>query len=359
MSEVRRDPLDELKSIDTSAVEQLTRIRAELDGLTERLERLDQEKSRVSVAVFDKIRSDYKGKKAGLEQEAGPLTTQVRDQFNKLEALLESVETAAAKSALDKEELELRLKLGEFDEEEFGRRTKGLDKALQTQHDGLTQISKVKEVFVMALGSGGELASAPPRSPLEPRTSAVEQPPAKPQTKPAEASEAAESPTPLTSPTTSATESAEADTTVESQTPAAAPATEKTTVEPKKLREAATEAPKTPVKKPRRPTEALPAPGKTTMLPIARLIALDKTDAPEILLGPLTSMGRTAENDVVISENAVSRRHAEVELGTEGFLLKDLGSGNGTYVNGEAIDERLLVDGDRIQVGTSRFEFKA
>jgi pSer/pThr/pTyr-binding forkhead associated (FHA) protein len=52
-----------------------------------------------------------------------------------------------------------------------------------------------------------------------------------------------------------------------------------------------------------------------------------------------------------------SRRHAEISGGARGFTLRDLGSTNGTYVNGERIREHLLQRGDQIEIGASLITF--
>ena len=54
-----------------------------------------------------------------------------------------------------------------------------------------------------------------------------------------------------------------------------------------------------------------------------------------------------------------SRRHAEVRPTGDGFLLVDLGSMNGTLVNGVAVRERLLHDGDEISLGATVMRFEA
>lgn len=67
-------------------------------------------------------------------------------------------------------------------------------------------------------------------------------------------------------------------------------------------------------------------------------------------------MGRAAENDMVINDPKVSRIHAALEWNGSGFSLRDLGSINGTYVNGERLSSmaRLLRDGD--QINLSKFD---
>lgn len=71
------------------------------------------------------------------------------------------------------------------------------------------------------------------------------------------------------------------------------------------------------------------------------------------------SMGRLAECDIVLSDPNVSRRHAEVRRRGNDFIVVDLGSTNGTKVNGAGIKERKLVDGDEITVGGTRIRFEA
>jgi pSer/pThr/pTyr-binding forkhead associated (FHA) protein len=75
-------------------------------------------------------------------------------------------------------------------------------------------------------------------------------------------------------------------------------------------------------------------------------------------LGILTTIGRTPDNQVVVPVREVSRRHAEIVLTESGYVLKDLGSPNGTFVNGERITEHRLQDEDRIAMGGQVFVFK-
>ncbi len=70
-------------------------------------------------------------------------------------------------------------------------------------------------------------------------------------------------------------------------------------------------------------------------------------------------IGRTAECDVILYEPGVSRRHARIFNEGVGFLVEDLGSSNGTKVNGERITARQpLRDGDSISLGPVIFNFK-
>jgi hypothetical protein len=72
---------------------------------------------------------------------------------------------------------------------------------------------------------------------------------------------------------------------------------------------------------------------------------------------PETRVGRGADQDVVLSDIAVSRRHITVLQEGPRYRLKDLGSGNGTLVNGQRIDTVLLNDGDHIELGNTVLRF--
>ena len=69
-------------------------------------------------------------------------------------------------------------------------------------------------------------------------------------------------------------------------------------------------------------------------------------------------IGRLPECDVVLADSNVSRRHAEVQRRGDGVFVTDLGSTNGTKVNGAAVREQLLSSGDEISVGSTKLIFE-
>ena len=71
------------------------------------------------------------------------------------------------------------------------------------------------------------------------------------------------------------------------------------------------------------------------------------------------TIGRLAECDVVLADANVSRKHAEVRPRGDGFEVADLGSTNGTRVNGVVVQERRLADGDEITLGGTTLRFEA
>ena len=71
---------------------------------------------------------------------------------------------------------------------------------------------------------------------------------------------------------------------------------------------------------------------------------------------PLT-VGRASGNDLVIAHRSVSARHAELHFDGEQFLLRDLSSANGTFVNGERVTSATLQDGDTVHLGPVALKF--
>jgi len=73
----------------------------------------------------------------------------------------------------------------------------------------------------------------------------------------------------------------------------------------------------------------------------------------------VTSAGRHPNADIFLDDVTVSRRHAEFERTSTGFMVKDLASLNGTYFNGERIDQAELTNGSEVQIGKFRLTFFA
>lgn len=72
---------------------------------------------------------------------------------------------------------------------------------------------------------------------------------------------------------------------------------------------------------------------------------------------PMTVLGRAPECDIVLTDAAASRRHAQITHSAGRFRLTDLGSTNGTTVDGAPIGEHVLAPGEIIQIGQTKFEF--
>lgn len=73
---------------------------------------------------------------------------------------------------------------------------------------------------------------------------------------------------------------------------------------------------------------------------------------------PSTSVGRHTSSDIFLDDVTVSRRHAEfVQTSAGGYMVRDAGSLNGTYVNRERVEQIDLRDGDEVQVGKFRMSY--
>jgi pSer/pThr/pTyr-binding forkhead associated (FHA) protein len=69
-------------------------------------------------------------------------------------------------------------------------------------------------------------------------------------------------------------------------------------------------------------------------------------------------VGRSSTSDVQVRDAKLSRRHCEIRATPHGFILRDLASKNGTFLNGARVAEARLRDGDRIQIGLTRMVFR-
>ena len=71
----------------------------------------------------------------------------------------------------------------------------------------------------------------------------------------------------------------------------------------------------------------------------------------------VTTAGRHPESDIFLDDVTVSRRHAEFRREAGVFLVRDVGSLNGTYVNREPVESATLANGDEVQIGKFRLVF--
>ncbi len=92
---------------------------------------------------------------------------------------------------------------------------------------------------------------------------------------------------------------------------------------------------------------------------MATLVMLQAGQAVSYSLsGDEMVIGRHPDCQIQLDSNMVSRRHAQVVGDGDQFFVEDLGSGNGTFVNGKKIDGRtLLAHEDRLKVGPILFRF--
>jgi Protein of unknown function (DUF3662)/Inner membrane component of T3SS, cytoplasmic domain len=108
------------------------------------------------------------------------------------------------------------------------------------------------------------------------------------------------------------------------------------------------------------PVHAAPGPAAPAQAPGAELVVVEKGRAARTF--PLTRdrvvIGRLGGSDIVLEDPGASRRHAEVRRENGQYVISDLGSTNGTLVNGRAVGERTLEEGDKIGIGRTVLEFR-
>ena len=79
----------------------------------------------------------------------------------------------------------------------------------------------------------------------------------------------------------------------------------------------------------------------------------------ECALSADVTIGRQPDNTVSVDNPAVSARHARIARHSDGFIVEDLESRNGTFVNGERVGRRVLRHGDVVLVGKHKLVFDA
>lgn len=92
----------------------------------------------------------------------------------------------------------------------------------------------------------------------------------------------------------------------------------------------------------------------------AKLILIGEDPPTEYPLGAFNTIGRHPDNTLQLLDRIVSKEHARISLTPRGtYVIRDVGSLNGTFINGQRVDEHTLVDGDRISMGDSSLVFTA
>ena len=97
---------------------------------------------------------------------------------------------------------------------------------------------------------------------------------------------------------------------------------------------------------------ASPAAGSATFKPYAYLVVQDETATRYPITNTTWRIGRTRDNELALQDKSVSRRHAEIHRYSNGtFIIFDVDSLNGVYVNDEKIKKKKLEEGDIVEIG--------
>src|SRR5438874_5224284 len=91
---------------------------------------------------------------------------------------------------------------------------------------------------------------------------------------------------------------------------------------------------------------------------MAKLILTSGEQRQEFELAAINTIGRHPDNSIQILDRIISKEHAQILKGGDGrFLLRDLGSLNGTYVSGSRVSEVVLKHGDELVLGSTHLMF--
>jgi len=302
--EVAAAAAGELDQIDSAPIETLSQLKADRERLESLVQRATDNREGVPEAVFKRVTQDYQERMRAVEAEAKPLREQARGEFRKLRDIHGRLRKALDAAVLDRQEIEFRHSIGEMEDGDYETQLQSASEIAdkcQTQFDAAEEVRKK---FLEQIPEEPEPPAPKPAGTMAKGAKAASPAPPEP------ALEGATIATPL---------------------PAVSP-------------EAA-------------PDEGSPGLLGTMAVPVGRLVAEGNEDS-SFLLGTVSTIGRTSENDIAVNARAVSRRHARIDMTGEGYVIKDLGSGNGTFVNDERIEEHLLKDGDQVRFGTEKFVFR-
>ncbi|MBU4174193.1 MAG: FHA domain-containing protein [Actinobacteria bacterium] len=73
---------------------------------------------------------------------------------------------------------------------------------------------------------------------------------------------------------------------------------------------------------------------------------------------PLVAIGRSENNDIMLEDEMASKSHCRIITQGDNYLVEDLGSSNGTIVNGQQVNSHMLSDGDKLYIGQTTLTFK-
>ena len=334
---------DELDRIEVASIDALKKLKDEQDVLEGRIASMDELKGNVAEAVYIRVRADYASRLDALRAEAQPLKVEARTQYASLKSLIDRLESAHEAITLDRQEVELRHKLGEFDDKEFKKRVDDIEKQVKEKAGIRAQAQKLRERFLAAVASEADLESAVP-APAAANYSTSEMPAVSDAAIAASANPGATTVMPIP-PSVAAPPPPDAlGTMVMPAIRMPPPGAAAGTVVMQAVKSpppASSDA--TVVFRPARLVPQNPEAGKTTF---------------SLALKPM-AIGSDPANDIRLGGAGIDARHAVIEPTAQGFVVRDLKTQHGTRVNAEKIAERLLANEDVVQIGVARFVFRA
>lgn len=333
--------LEELPDLDVSHLDSLARLEADASAIKELLDKAARRRQE-ELDMYARVMGDYQARLSTLLEQATALRQQLRKDLPKVEAIYDRCRVALDKATVQLKECEFRYGIGEFTAADFQRCQQAARQAIAEREAEFESIRNLWLRYTELLSS----APASHRSAAHLQVPSVSPPTADTAEDLASAPAVAE--------------------TGQAEAPAAekpAPAAGPVAGEPSGRAEEPTR-----FWRPSATDFKAPSEGKavgqdeafgTIALSSAMLIE-DRGGLPgaHFRLGLLTMIGRTADNQIVVPSKAVSRQHASIAVSNGAYVVRDLDTPNGTFVNDERISEHRLKDGDKITIGEKAFVFK-
>lgn len=340
----------DLERMDLSAVEALATIKAEQDQLEARLKTMAARREQVSGEVFQRVHGDYRKRLDELSAEAAPLKVRAGDTYRALKVELGGFESAFEAARLDREEIEFRCSLGEFDDAELQLRSQAVDERISAHGKARELALSLRERFLSVVAAESELENADDDTA---RMSVLGSPHSG--ARPIQAVSATIVAVPIKGPP-----------------------------EPPEASHTVVSAPIPPPPAPLAPVVAPPA-AVVPIIPVAavqpaRQAAMRSSRNPDATVvfrqGRLeprnaeagsvvqtlglkpVSIGSDGVCDLQLGVQGVAKRHCEISMTRAGFSVRDHAGASTTKVNGETVQERVLSDGDTLSIGPAQFNFR-
>jgi hypothetical protein len=306
----------DLGNIDVSHLDTLAKLEADQRAIRALSEKAAWHRDQVTE-VYSRVIRDSGTRLRALEEQASAVRQRVREDLRTLDAIHDRCRAAVDQARVELQESEFRHEIGEFTRDEFKRRQEAAERTIAECQEKFESVTTLRLRYLELL----------PGEPAAPASAAPAATPAASRAEPGSGAAAApEEPVP---PSEAVTSFFTPPTASDFRVPS--------------------------LDQPPNESEAF-----GTVAISAALLIEDRSGLPGAhhRLGLSTRIGRTPDNQIVVPVREVSRRHAEIVLTEEGYVLKDLGSPNGTFVNEQRVTEHRLQDGDRIALGGQVFVFK-
>lgn len=327
----------DLSKLELTAVDALASLKKERDQLSERLTAMSARREQVSAEVYQRVHDDYRRRLDELASQAAPLKQKAGEVYRALRAELARLDQEFALARLDREEIEFRHSLGEFGSEELKQKLQTVDARIEAHGQARQAAGEMKARFLAVVESETELDGSDEDTA---RMSAITPPMVAAATAPEP------SPTVVAGPIK----------------PPAVPENSATVV--------AVPVPTPPVAPPAVAAASAPTKGavsRSSRNPDATVVFRQgrleprNNEAGSVVqtlgLRPI-NIGSDPGCDLHLSAPGVAKKHVEITMTRAGFSVRDVAASATVKVNGEAIQERVLAEGDTLSVGPALFHFR-